>query len=227
MPKPAPSNPPPAVMLAAIAALVPALGAEIVDSVAAIVGSEAITMSQVRSQLQMVALLNHVAPDSLDAGGETALRRLIDRRLVMQDLALTPFLLSPPEKIEGHLEALRTQTFAGGRNFRAALAQHGLTEDDCRSFLGEQASFERYVSFRFKSGQDVSREAVEAYYRSEYVPGQAALDATVEPLESVQAQIAEELAERRANILLDQRIKELRALTRIEILAFKDGRPTP
>ena len=220
MPQPASSTIPRAAMLAAIALAAPALRAEIVDRVAAIVGSEVITLSQVRTQLQMAALLNQTEPASLDQAGETALRRLIDRRLVMQDVIRTPFLLAPSDEIDGPLEALRSGTFAGGRDFPAALRHYGLTEDDCRAFLSEQASFERYVSFRFKTGQEVSAEAVEAYHRNEYTAEQSALGAIVEPLEAVRGQISEKLAEIQANMLLDQRIMELRALTRIEILAF-------
>ena len=212
-----------AVILVAITLAAPALRAEIVDRVAAIVGREAITLSQVRTQLHVVALLNQAEPDTLEAGGEGALRSLVDRRLAMQDLALTPFLLAPEEEVEGPLQDLRQRTFVGGRDFAAALAHYGLTEDDCRTFLREQVSFERYVSFRFRTGQEVTPEVVEAYYRDEYSPGQAARSATVEPLESVRSQISAVIAERQANVLLEQRILELRALTHIEILAFTDS----
>ena len=209
-------------ILAAIALTAPALGAEIVDQVAAIVGREAITLSQVRTQLHVVALLSQAEPDSLEAGGEAALRSLVDRRLAMQDLALTPFLLAPDEEVEGPLQDLRQRTFVGGRDFAAALAHYGLTEDDCRTFLREQVSFERYVAFRFRTGQEVSPDSVEAYYRDEYGPGQTGRGAMVAPLESVREQISEVIAERQANVLLEQRILELRALTHIEILAFAD-----
>ena len=187
---------------------------------AAIVGNEAITLSQVHTQMNVVALLTQSESVGLEGGGRAALETLIDRRLAMQDLALTPFLLAAADEVEGPLRALRGRTFAGGRDFPAALAHHGLTEDDCRAFFREQASFDRYVSFRFKTGQDVSPEAIEAFYRDEYSAGQAAIGAPVEPLESVQSRILEALAERQANRLLEQRILELRALTRIEILAF-------
>lgn len=220
MPKPRSSAAPYAFLLASIALAAPTPRAEIVDRVAAIVGNEAITLSQVRTQMNVVALLNQSEPAGLEAGGRAALEALIDRRLAMQDLALTPFLLAPAEEVEGPLRALRGQTFAGGRDFPAALAHYGLTEDDCRAFLRERASFERYVSFRFKTGQDVTPGAIEAYYRDEYSPGQAALGAPAEPLESVRPGILDVLAERQANRLLEQRIMELRALTRIEILAF-------
>ena len=209
-----------AALLAGIALLAPITRAEIVDRIAAIVGNEAITLSQVRTQMNVVALLNQSESAGLEGGGRAALATLIDRRLAMQDLALTPFLLAPAEEVEGPLRALRGQTFAGGRDFPAALAHYGLTEDDCRAFFREQASFDRYVSFRFKTGQDVSPEAIEAFYRDEYSAGQAARGAPAEPLESVRSGIVDALAERQANRLLEQRIMELRALTRIEILAF-------
>ncbi|MDE0262290.1 MAG: hypothetical protein OXJ37_07805 [Bryobacterales bacterium] len=214
------SNIPYAALLAGVAMAAATPRAEIVDRVAAIVGSEAITLSQVRTQMNVVALLDESEPAGLESGGRAALEALIDRRLAMQDLALTPFLLAPPDEVEGPLRALRGRTFAGGRDFPAALAHYGLTEDDCRAFFRERASFERYVSFRFKTGQDVSPGAIEAFYRDEYSAGQAALGAPIEPLESVRSSILDILAERQANRLLEQRIMELRALTRIEILAF-------
>lgn len=220
MPKPSSSAVLCATLLAGLALAAPAPRAEIVDRVAAIVGSDAITLSQVRTQLNVVALLNQAEPVGLEAGGSAALEALIDRRLAMQDLALTPFLLAPAEEVEGPLGNLRDQIFAGGRDFPAALGHYGLTEDDCRAFFREKASFERYVSFRFKTGQDVSPGAVEAFYRDEYSAGQAAVGAPVEPLESVRSGIVDVLAERQANRLLEQRILELRALTRIEVLAF-------
>ena len=223
MPKPRPSAVPYAALLAGVALAVSAPRAEIVDRVAAIVGSEAITLSQVRTQMNVVALLDESEPVRLETGGRAALEALIDRRLAMQDLALTPFLLASAEEVEGPLRALRGQTFAGGRDFPAALAHYGLTEDDCRAFFRERASFERYVSFRFKTGQDVSPGAVEAFYHDEYSAGQAALGAPIEPLESVRSGILDILAERQANRLLEQRIMELRALTRVEILAFAPG----
>ena len=214
------SNIPFAALLAGVALAAATPRAEIVDRVAAIVGSEAITLSQVRTQMNVVALLGESEPTGLESGGKAALEALIDRRLAMQDLALTPFLLARADEVEGPLRALRGRTFAGGRDFPAALAHYGLTEDDCRAFFRERASFERYVSFRFKTGQDVSPAAIEAFYRNEYSAGQAALGAPIEPLESVRPSILDILAERQANRLLEQRIMELRALTRIEILAF-------
>lgn len=220
MTKPRSSNLPYVALLAGVALAAPTARAEIVDRVAAIVGSEAITLSQVLTQMNVVALLDESEPVGLETGGRAALDALIDRRLAMQDLALTPFLLAPAEEIEGPLRALRGRTFAGGRDFPAALALYGLTENDCRAFFRERASFERYVSFRFKTGQDVSPGAVQAFYRDEYSAGQAALGAPIEPLESVRSGILDILAERQANRLLEQRIMELRALTRIEILAF-------
>lgn len=222
MPQPLTSTLPRVAMLATIALAAPALRAEVVDRVAAIVGREAITLSQVSTQLHVVAMLNQTEPDSLEAGGEAALRSLVDRSLAMQDLALTPFLLASEEDVEGPLQDLRQRTFAGGRDFASALAHYSLAEDDCRTFLREQVSFERYVSFRFRTGQEVSPEAVDAYYRDEYSPRQAERGAPLAPLESVRPQITEVIAERQANALLEQRILELRALTHIEILAFAD-----
>ena len=196
---------------------------EVLDKVAAIVGNEAITLSEVRNEVRIGGLLGLREPSPLEDRGAEVLRRLVDRRLILQDLSLTPFLLAGPYQIEGELRELRGQAFLGGMEFGAALVHYGLSEDDCREFLKERLSFERYVAFRFKTGQDVDPAAVEAYYRDVYAPGQAERGASAEPLEAVSASITQILAEYQANELLAERLQELRLLTRIEMLAFSSG----
>ena len=115
----------------------------------------------------------------------------------------------------------------GGRDLAAALHHYGLTERDCESFLEAQLGFERYVAFRFQTGLRAEPEAMETYYRGEYVRQQHARGADPEPFEAVQDQIAQFLVELQTNELLEQRMKELRALHRIEILTTSREESAP
>ena len=196
-----------------------ALGAEVIDRVAAVVGHEAIALSEIDMEARLEALLNRTDSAPSQAYREQLLERLIDRRLILQDLTATPFLAAQPAEIEDQMRALRTQQYLGGRNFPDALQHYDLTEADCRAYLSERIGFERYVSFRFKTGLDADLEAARAYYRDEYEPRLRALGEPAQPFDDVAEEISRIVVERKANALLDQRLKALRAATRIQVIA--------
>ena len=198
------------------------LQAEIVDGIAAIVGHYAITRSEIDSQLRLEAMLNRTEPDVSQAARADALDRLVDRRLILQDLTVTPFLAAQPAEAARVMRDLRAERYLGGRDFPATLAHYGLTEAECRAFVEERIAFERYVSFRFKTGLDLEEAAVEAYYRDVYLPRQRARGEPAEPLESILDAISRLLLERRATRLIEERLKELRSLGGVKILAFED-----
>lgn len=204
-----------------------ALGAEVIDRIAAVVGYEAIALSEIDMEARLEAFLNRTDSAPSQAYREQLLERLIDRRLVLQDLTTTPFLAAQPEEIEDQMRALRTEEYLGGRNFPEALQHYGLTEADCRTYLGERIGFERYVSFRFKTGLDADLEAARAYYRDEYEPRVRALGESAKPFEDVAEEISRIVVERRANELLDQRLRTLRAATRIRVIAASGGAQGP
>lgn len=213
----------PAAVTIAAALSIAGLRAEIVDRIAAIVDLEAVTASEVETELRLAAMLNREVLDLATESSDDALQRLIDRKLILQDLAVTPFLLVQPAETERQLGLLREETYRGGRDFKAALAHYGLTEADCKSFIEETIAFERYVAFRFKTGLDAEPEEVESYYRDEYLPLLRERGEPEEPLESVSRAITQILLERRASRLLEERLQELRIVNRIEILEFSDG----
>ena len=195
------------------------MGAEVIDRVAAVVGHEAIALSEIDMEARLEALLNRTDSAPSPAYREQLLERLIDRRLILQDLTSTPFLTAQPEEIDDQMRELRTQRYLGGRNFPEALQHYGLTEADCRTYLSERIGFERYVAFRFKTGLDADLDAAREYYRDEYEPRLRALGEPAKPFDEVAGEISQIVVERRANALLDQRLRTLRAATRIQVIA--------
>ena len=201
--------------------------AEVLDRIAAVVGNEAITVSEIDVDLRLEALLNRTELGELSQRNAEVLQRLIDRRLVLQDLAFTPFLRAQPEEVEEQLEQLRKDQYLDGRDFPAALLHYGVTEADCQKFLEERIGFERYVSFRFETGLEADTAGVGAFYRDEYAARQRALGEPVEPLEAIAETISRILVARQANVLLERRLQELRVTHRIEILASSREEPRP
>ncbi len=190
--------------------------AEVVDRVAAVVGRDAVALSEIDLQLRLEAMLNMAEYAGLERGARDALQRLIDRRLILQDIAPAPFLMPDADEVSRHLRQIAQQRYLGGRDFSAALEHYDLAESDLRSFLRDRLALERYVSFRFKTGLDAAPQDIEAYYREEYARRQRARGEAVAPLEAVSGAISRMLVERRADELLENRLKELRAVVRIE-----------
>ena len=200
---------------------------EILDRVAAVVGNEAIAVSEIDTDLRLEALLSHTELGARSQRNEEVLQRLIDRRLVLQELAIAPFLRAQPGEVEAQMQQLRTDQYLDGRDFAAALLHYDVTEADCRKFLEERIGFERYVSFRFETGLEAETAAVEAFYRDEYAARQRAMGQPVEPLEAIAGTISRILVARQANVLLERRLQELRVSRRIKILAsaLEEARP--
>ena len=191
---------------------------EIIDRVAAIVGMDAVTLSEVQAELSLEAMFAETEVPEASSRSDPALRRLIDRRLILQDMALTPFLMPGTDEIEREMDALRQRRYRDGLDFAGALAHYGLTESDCRSFLEQRIAFERYLSFRFRTGLSAGEAEIGAYYREEYLPAILERGEEPAPLEQVSGQIAEIIVEQRSSELLEQRLRELRSLNRIETM---------
>ena len=81
-----------------------------------------------------------------------------------------------------------------------------------------QTNFERFVAFRFKTGLDVSAQAVEAYYKESFLPATRRLQAEAPPLEEVYDKIAAAVMDERADSMLVVWLKETHARTRVVIM---------
>ena len=197
--------------------------AEIIDRVVAVVGNHAVTSGEVDRQLALQALIER---QPLTAGADAAqyraaMNRLIDRQLVKQEREVANFPPPDEREVAVQLDDLRHQRFWNGLNFEDALKAHGLDEQDVRDFLRETLIVLDFIDFRFKTGLQVAREEITAYYKTVYAPelGQAA-----RPLDQVAGQIEEIVRERIVETLVDEWLNELRLRTRVSVL---DGQAMP
>ena len=203
-----------------------ALGAEIIDRVVAVVGQQAITASEVETQLRLEAMFNREPLEhhgrKAPPGPATAHRRAAD----------------PERGHDGRIsESQRSRSAAppGASPSRNAIstASHSRTrsssmtlrEQDVTDFWRQVIGYERFKDFRFKTGLEVSREEVSAYYESAHRAGiQAEGNGSPPPLDDIYDKVEQAVIEERANALLDEWLKETRPQTRIVIL--KEERQT-
>jgi hypothetical protein len=195
----------------AVAASAGALAAQMIDRTVAIVDDEAITESEIVSQLHLEALAN--GAEMVDAAEERdrALDRLIDQRLIANDILLTGLPPMSSEERADLLAQLRMQHF-GELSFAEALDKYGVSEAQALEFFERQVEFSRYVEFRFRTGQTVGDEELQQAYQAKYgrTPNRDA-----PPLELAAAQLRNEVLDQRVEGLLDQHIRQLRADHRV------------
>lgn len=204
-----------------IAVLAVSLGAEILDRTVAIVGAESILVSEVDAQVRLEAMFGDRPLDLSEGARTEALERLIDQRLLAAQMALSGFEAADDEALERQTRDLSVQTFAG-MPFAEALTQYGLTAQQAQDFLRRQLRFSDYITFRFRSGLEARPDDVRAEYRRRFAGRDNA-----PPLDEVEDELAENVRIRAAETALEDRIRRLRATTRIVRLPLLEGPVAP
>jgi hypothetical protein len=158
------------------------------------------------------ALFGETALDLSDQARAEALNRLVEQRLIESDMALAGLPPIEDRELTQAVDQLRQARFAG-LTLDAALSRYGVKERDVREFLRKQLRFSRYVQFRFRAGLQADDAAVSAAYRRRYAGVPEA-----PPLEAVRDELRAQALDEQAERMLDDRVRELRAETRIVYL---------
>ena len=190
---------------------------EVLDRVVAVVGNNAVTSSEVELQLRLEAFLNRRPLDASEAARRQVIERLIEVNMIAEEMRVTNLPPAKDEEVAEELRAVREQDFTDELEFLEALEAHSLDEDELRGFLRRQMNVLRFIDFRFRTGLDVSVEAVGTYYRDVYTPRVRQLEGREpEPQAEVRGRLREVVLQQRVDELLDDWLKLARAATRIE-----------
>lgn len=198
-----------AVLFLSLASAAPA---QLLDRTVAVVGSRPITATEVELQMRLQALFNEVPLDLSDKARATALERLVEQRLVETDMSLAGLPPVEAREADGAFAQLRQNRF-GGLSFDEALDRYGLKERDAREFLLRQLRFARYVQFRFRAGLQADEESIRQAYDRRFagvIPAPA--------LDDVRDELREQVLNQKAERMLDERVRQLRAETRVAYL---------
>jgi len=205
-------------LLAGILVLTPgAARADVLDRVAVSAGQQVVTLSGVRRQLRLEALVANTEPDYSAANMRRAAERLIEQTLVLREMELSLFV--PPTMAEAEVALAkfisdRKQT---PEEFQKQVAHMGFSDDEFRKEVLWRVSVSRFVTFRFAPGVQVSDEEVEKYYKDEFAKQAKAADANVAmpQLEEVRETIYLILATRKTNQALDQWLAQTRQTLKV------------
>ncbi len=191
--------------------------ADVLDRIVASAGQQVVTLSRVRQQVRIEALVARSEPDYSAANMRRAAERLIEQALVLREMELSLFV--PPAMADADLalESFireRKQTPAG---FQADVQRLGFNEDEFRREVRWRLSVERFVNFRFAPGIQVSDQEIENYYKEEFTRQAKAPDAATKlaGLEEAREAISLILARRKTDQALEQWMTVARAAAKI------------
>jgi hypothetical protein len=195
--------------------LVLALGAvgahaEIIDRVLAIVGSQVVTLSDVRS----VETFGDMPVGMATANPAQILDALIDRELMLGEVER--YVAPEPDRavVDRRLAQIRTR-FPGPGAYDQALARTAMTDDSLRAFVGGNLRIDAYLDQRFGVPAQPTPDEVRRFYLDH--PAEFTRAGHLLPLDDVRSRAQEELAAQRRRTLVAQWLDHLRHVTHVEI----------
>ena len=204
----------------------PAAGQSVqLDHVVAMIGSNVLLQSDVEQEMHLSAL----EPLQVLPGQNTpdsALRRLIDRTLILEQMKQQLQPTTAPA-LEGakSLAELKTQipacvqfhcdTAGGWDKF---LAANDLTPELVGERWGQRIAILQYIDLRFRSGIRISQDQIAAYYHDTLAPALAKENQQAPPLAGVASRIQEILLQQQVSGLFQDWLSSLRDQGNVQIV---------
>jgi len=205
--------------------LAPAFAAaEIVDRIAAIVGSSIITSSDVMKQIRLTALLNGVAPDYSPAARREAAQRLVEQTLIRKEIASAGSGTPAPAAIDQQLLKLLETRYPTEATYQAALQKYDVSDEEVKAQLLWQTQLVHFVDLRFRPALPPSDAELHDYYENTFVPDWPSDHEGKPPaFDAARDELEQEVMAQLANNALDRWLGQTRTQTRIRLMpeAFK------
>jgi hypothetical protein len=206
-------------------------GAEVtLDRVVAIVNGELILESDIEEEQRFAAFQPFSTAKPMTR--EQLIDRLIDRALILQQMALQPEPPITDADVDDELASLRKSipkcvayhcdTQVGWEKF---VADQGFTMKELRDRWRLRMTVLRFIEERFRMGIRISQSEIDDYYKSTMVPMYQKENAQPPTEASVADRIQEILLQQQVDKLLDDWLSALRAQGSVRIL--KPGEEAP
>ncbi len=187
-----------------------AFAQELLDRVVARVGGTAITLTDARAAVGLGLV---EVPAGADPTAE-AVAQLIDRQIVLSEVARFPQPQPAPERVTAAVAAMRA---AAADDLDALMESTGFDGLRITQAARDSVRIEEYLDQRFGTSLPVSDEDVARYYAEH--PGEFTQDGALLPLAEVEAEARVGAAAARRQELIDDWIATLR--TRAEVIVLE------
>ena len=199
-------------------ALAMAARGEIIDRIAASVGNKVITASDLDRELRVAAFQDGVKADFSPARKRAAVEAMIEQKLIQTELANSRYPLPDPAELAPAIEQFKKAHFKDDQQYRAALAEYGIAEEDFKELLLWQRTLLLFIQVRFETGVQLGAQDVEEYFTQTVKPAaEAAHPGQPVSLEDYRGQIERTLTGQRADRQMDVWLRDVRRRTNVVV----------
>jgi hypothetical protein len=194
----------------ALAGAVPA-AAEIIDRVLAVVGTQIVTLSDVRA----AEAFGFAAAVTPAVAAADVLTSLVNRELMLGEV--DRYSAPEPDRslIDRRVAQIRAR-FSTQDLYEQALARTAMTEGRLRAVIAENVRIETYIDQRFGTAAQPTPDEVQRYYREH--PAEFASAGRVPPFDDVRAAVQQQLTAERRRALVSDWLDRLRRRGPVEVL---------
>lgn len=191
--------------------------AEIIDRIAATVGGQVITTSDIALEIRLTAFLNGEEPDFSERSRRETTERLVERTLIRREMELSRYPMPQPAEAGPMLAELKKERFAAEQRYREALEKYEITEEQLLQQLLKQLATLRFIELRFRPGIHILDPELREYYENRLLVEWENKSRNAAPaFEEVRQNIEEILINEKVDQLLDDWLKQTRARIRVQ-----------
>jgi hypothetical protein len=192
-------------------------GAEVVDGIAARIGDDILTESEVRELAAFQKLV-----DGKSKQRPELIRELTDQWIIRGEASAAKYPAPSAEDVN-HAYAQLVKQFPSEEEFKKRCAAEGLSETAVRRMLEQQLYLSRFLDFRFRPAAQIDPQQIETFYNSEFAPQLRKRGQAVPPLADVADTIREVLIQRSISERATAWLDETRARLTIDIVSRTGG----
>jgi ethanolamine utilization cobalamin adenosyltransferase len=207
-----------------------AFAGEVIDGVVATVNRHPIFQSDWDEAICFEAFMQQKPLSSVTQEDRVdALRRLIDRQLLKNQMADISYLQPTDEELNENVIKLRAQIAASSDNqaWQVMLSRYALTDKMVKEHLKAELQVMNFVEVRLRPNIHVQTEEIESYYKNKLLPEVQQNGGKVVALNEVEPRIRELLTQQHMDELLDAWLHNLRQQSDIQsTVPLPDGTPS-
>lgn len=188
-----------------------------IDGIAARIGNDVLTESQVRELGDYQKLV-----DGKAQARDKILDELVNQWVVATDAMATKFPHPTAADVTLEFQTLLKQ-FPSPAQFQTRLAQVGLTPDQVRQVISDQLYYVRFLDYKFHAVTQVTASEIQSYYQQDFLPQLKKRGLSVPPLAEVEAQIRQLVTQEDINEKAAQWLEQAKSRLRIVIQPVGGG----
>ena len=208
-------------VLSVVLALAFSIGmhAEIVDRIAATIGSEVIAESQVELQIRIAAFIDGMEPDYSPEHKRKVLDSLIDQVLIRREIEFTRFPKPEPDQVAPLLKQVKAR-FAGEDDWREGLNKSGIAEAQLEAQLTWQVTMLRFIEYRFQPSVQVTNSELRQEYRRQTAAWREKNKTEPPPMEQMQPELEKIVRQRLVDSAMDSWLGQVRTQN---MILYREG----